>query len=65
MCGSPREWAVVTIVACGKPERKEVKAALEEARSKQIDVAQCTSEVDEVRTGKPVHVTSSFDHQHI
>ncbi|MFT5773413.1 MAG: 1-pyrroline-5-carboxylate dehydrogenase, partial [Algoriphagus sp.] len=50
--------------AVGSPERKEVKAALEEARSKQIDVPMYIGS-DEVRTGKTRPMSPPHDHQHI
>lgn len=50
--------------AVGSPERKEVQAALKEARSKQIDVPMYIGS-EEIRTGKTHPISPPHDHQHI
>lgn len=49
--------------AVGSPERKELQAALKEARSKQIDVPMYIGS-EEVRTGKTRPMSPPHDHQH-
>jgi 1-pyrroline-5-carboxylate dehydrogenase len=50
--------------AVGSPERKELQAALKEARSKQIDVPMYIGS-EEVRTGKTRPMSPPHDHQHV
>ncbi|HCD86341.1 MAG TPA: 1-pyrroline-5-carboxylate dehydrogenase, partial [Algoriphagus sp.] len=50
--------------APGSPERKELQAALKEARSKQVDVPMYIGS-EEVRTGKTRPMSPPHDHQHI
>ncbi len=50
--------------APGSPERKELQAALKEARSKEIDVPMYIGS-DEIRTGKTKAMSPPHDHQHI
>jgi len=50
--------------AVGSPERKELQAALKEARSKQIDVPMYIGS-EEVRTGKTRSMSPPHDHQHV
>ncbi|MDR7129440.1 1-pyrroline-5-carboxylate dehydrogenase [Algoriphagus sp. 4150] len=54
----------VKAYAPGSPERKELQAALESARSQQIDVPMYIGS-DEVRTGKTHKMSPPHDHQHV
>lgn len=54
----------VKAYAAGSPERKELQAALEEARAKQVDVPMYIGN-EEVRTGKTRSMSPPHDHQHI
>lgn len=50
--------------AVGSNERKLLKAAIEEARSKQIDVPMFIGG-KEIRTDKKINITPPHDHQHV
>jgi 1-pyrroline-5-carboxylate dehydrogenase len=50
--------------APGSPERKELQAALKEARSQQVDVPMYIGS-DEVRTGNTQKMSPPHDHQHV
>src|SRR5690606_6764108 len=50
--------------APGSPERKALKAALEEARSRELDIPMYIGS-EEVRTGEKHALTPPHDHQHI
>ena len=54
----------VKAYAPGSPERKELQAALDKARSMQVDVPMYIGS-EEVRTGKTVSMSPPHDHQHI
>jgi 1-pyrroline-5-carboxylate dehydrogenase len=54
----------VKAYAAGSPERKELQAALKDARSKQIDVPMYIGG-EEVRTGKTKTMSPPHDHQHV
>lgn len=59
----PKNEPVLTY-APGTKERQLLKKALEEARSKQLDIPMYIGG-DEVRTGKKVKLSPPHDHQHI
>ncbi|WP_339866424.1 L-glutamate gamma-semialdehyde dehydrogenase [uncultured Algoriphagus sp.] len=54
----------VKAYAPGSPERKELQAALKEARSQQVDVPMYIGS-DEVRTGNKHTMSPPHDHQHV
>jgi 1-pyrroline-5-carboxylate dehydrogenase len=54
----------VKAYAPGSPERKELQAALKEARAQQVDVPMYIGS-DEVRTGKTHKMSPPHDHQHV